>query len=349
LKRKVSLRHGVIALWRPWQQTQPHIKRKYNITKPITVLICFTSLWFVTAVPKQQPNVLLISIDTLRADHLGCYGYPTATPSIDRLAAQSIVFENAISQVPLTLPSHSTLLTGLFPGQHGVRNNENFVLPSRVTTLAEHLQKNGYATGAVAGSFSLDSIFGISQGFQFYEDAIGKGHDPEVNRNSERRAESVWNLGQGWLEKQKSPWFCFLHFFDPHAAYAPPKPYPQSYDGEIAYTDHVIGSILEFLINNKLYSTTIIVLLSDHGESLGEHGEMSHGVFLYDATLKVPFLICAPRLKPIRIRSQVRLADVAPTIADLAGYPMSIPGGGQSLVPYVKGDRNELPAYSETY
>ena len=320
-----------------------------NIVRPllfVTILVSFLSL---TAASNPRPNVLLISIDTLRSDHLGCYGYSTPTPAIDAFAKKSALFETAISQVPLTLPSHCTILTGLYPDQHGVRNNESFILPSRMTTLAELLLKNGYSTGAIVGSFSLDSGFGVNQGFQYYEDQIGTGHDAEINRHAERRAETVWKLGKEWLNKQKSPWFCFLHFFDPHTAYAPPKPYPQTYDGEIAYVDRVIGEIWRELEQRNLLSTTIIVLLSDHGESLGEHGELDHGVFLYDATLKVPLLISAPGLSPVRIRSQVRLADVGPTIAELSGIPWTIPSGGQSLVPILKGNSKELPAYSETY
>jgi len=296
-----------------------------------------------------KPNVLLISIDTLRADHLGCYGYSKRTPVIDALAAKSVLFETAISQVPMTLPSHCTIFTGLYPDQHGVRNNENFVLSDKNRTLATVFRENGYATGAVVGSFSLDSVFGVDRGFEFYEDRIGQGHDPELNRNAERRAEAVWQIGRKWLEKQKASWFCFLHFFDPHATYTPPTPFPQTYDGEIAYVDRILGDILEFLRQKNLLSTTILVLLSDHGESLGEHGESSHGVFLYDATLHVPLLIGAPGLKPARIGSQVRLVDVAPTILELAGLKNAGRYSGESLVPLMKGGVKDLPAYSESY
>jgi arylsulfatase A-like enzyme len=294
-----------------------------------------------------KPNVLLISIDTLRADRLGCYGYSKRTPAIDSLATKSALFENAISQVPLTLPSHCTIFTGLYPDQHGVRNNENFKLDSRHVTLAELFQKNGYSTGAVIGSFSLNSSFGPNQGFQFYEDKIGSGHDPEKNRHVERRGDAVWKLGKKWLEEQKGPWFCFLHFFDPHFGYNPPAPHPQDYDGEVAYIDTVIGQIVQFLQQPR-YSTTIIVLLSDHGEALGEHGEDNHGVFLYDSTVKVPLMISAPGIAPRRIKQQVRLVDVAPTIADLASI-VKPKFSGVSLMPHLNGTGKELPAYSESY
>ena len=292
-------------------------------------------------------NVLLISIDTLRADHLGCYGGAVKTPAIDALAAQSVLFENAISQVPLTLPSHSTIFTGLYPPHHGVRNNENFVLPDRVATVSEAFRSNGYSTGAVIGSFSLDSSFGVSQGFHFYEDTIGQGHDPEINRHVERRAETVWRLGRNWLEKQNGPWFAFLHFFDPHFPFNPPPPYSQTYDGEIAYTDKTIAQIVQFLKERKWLDTTIIVLLSDHGESLGEHGEDNHGIFLYDATLKVPLMLRIPGQKPGRVPQQVRLVDVAPTIASLAGLKLT--ASGESLVGFFRGASKDLPAYSESY
>jgi len=295
--------------------------------------------------------VLLISIDTLRADALGCYGNSQKTPAIDSLAAKSVLFENTISQVPLTLPSHATILTGLFPPQHGIRNNEIFVLPQKITTLAEIFQKNGYKTGAVVGSFALDSGFGIAQGFDQYDDQIDPGSNSETPY-VERRAETVWNHGRQWIEKQTSPWFCFLHFYDPHTAYAPPKPFPQTYSGEVAYVDSVLRQLFDYLQSRNLNNTTIIVLLSDHGESLGEHGEASHGVFLYDATLKVPLMISAPEFKTSRVSQVVRLADVAPTILELAGLPalpaQSTPAG-ISLVSIMKGQPKDLPAYSETY
>lgn len=317
------------------------------------LLILIATLFLLGGNSKTMPkyNVLLISIDTLRADALGCYGNSQKTPAIDSLAAHSVLFENTISQVPLTLPSHATILTGLFPPQHGIRNNEIFVLPQKITTLAEIFQKNGYKTGAVVGSFALDSGFGIAQGFDQYDDQIDPGSNSETPY-VERRAEAVWNHGRQWIEKRTSPWFCFLHFYDPHTAYAPPKQYPQTYFGEVAYVDSVLAQLFEFLKTHNLYSTTIIVLLSDHGESLGEHGEASHGVFLYDATLKVPLMISVPDLKSSRISQVVRLADVAPTILELAGLPdlpsQSSPAG-ISLVSMMKGQAKDLPAYSETY
>lgn len=316
------------------------------------VLILIAALFLIGANPgNPKYNVLLISIDTLRADALGCYGNSQKTPAIDGLAASSVLFENTISQVPLTLPSHATILTGLFPPQHGIKNNEIFVLPEKITTLAEMFQKNGYKTEAVVGSFALDSGFGIAQGFDQYDDQIDPGSNAETPY-VERRADAVWNHGRQWIEKQTSPWFCFLHFYDPHTAYAPPKPYPQTYSGEVSYVDSVLGQLFEFVKSRNLYSTTIIVLLSDHGESLGEHGEASHGVFLYDATLKVPLMISAPGLKSSRLSQVVRLADVAPTILELAGlpaFPAQSSPAGISLVSIMKGQPKDLPAYSETY
>lgn len=317
------------------------------------VLVLIAALFLVEANSEKPSkyNVLLISIDTLRADALGCYGNSLKTPAIDSLAARSVLFENTISQVPLTLPSHATILTGLFPPQHGIRNNEIFVLPQKITTLAEVFQKNGYKTGAVVGSFALDSGFGIAQGFDQYDDQIDPGNNSETPY-VERRADTVWNHGRQWIEKQTSPWFCFLHFYDPHTAYAPPKPFPQTYSGEVAYVDSILSQLFDYLQTQHIDNTTIIVLLSDHGESLGEHGEASHGVFLYDATLKVPFMISAPGIKMSRVSQVVRLADVAPTILELAGLP-SLPAqttpGGVSLVSIMKGQQKDLAAYSETY
>jgi arylsulfatase A-like enzyme/Tfp pilus assembly protein PilF len=316
-------------------------------------LILIAALVFFGANGQKQTryNVLLISIDTLRADALGCYGNSQKTPAIDSLAARSVLFENTISQVPLTLPSHATILTGLFPPQHGIRNNEIFVLPQKITTLAEMFQKNGYNTGAVVGSFALDSGFGIAQGFDQYDDQIDPGNNSETPY-VERHADTVWNRGRQWIEKQTSPWFCFLHFYDPHTAYAPPKPFPQTYSGEVAYVDSVLAQLFAYLQSRNLNNTTIIILLSDHGESLGEHGEASHGVFLYDATLKVPLMISVPALAAKRVSQVVRLADVAPTILALAGLPalpaQSTPAG-VSLVSIMKGEPKDLAAYSETY
>ncbi|MCI0616841.1 sulfatase-like hydrolase/transferase [bacterium] len=315
------------------------------------ILIAVFFLFGANSEKRTQYNVLLISIDTLRADALGCYGNPQKTPAMDSFANRSVLFENTISQAPLTLPSHATILTGLFPPQHGIRNNEIFVLPEKITTLAEVFQKNGYKTGAVVGSFALDSGFGMAQGFDQYDDQIDPGSNSETPY-VERRADAVWQRGHQWIAEQKSPWFFFLHFYDPHTAYAPPKAYPQTYSGEVAYVDSVLSQAFEYLRNANLYSTTVIVLISDHGESLGEHGEASHGVFLYDATLKVPLMISSPGLKSSRISQVVRLVDVAPTILALAGlppFPSQTGPEGISLVPIMRGQQKDLPAYSETY
>lgn len=303
-----------------------------------------------TPIRAAQPNVLLISVDTLRADHLSCYGGKIPTPAFDSLAARSVLFEQAISQVPLTLPSHTTLLTGLFPDQHGVRNNENFALSSDALTVAEVFRSHGYATGAVVGSFSLDSSFGLSQGFQDYEDHIGTGDDPSANRYLERRAATIWKLGRAWIDKQKQPWFCFLHFFDPHTGYNPPSPYPQTYDGEVAYVDSILKEMLAYLNTSRLFTNTVVVLVSDHGEALGEHGETSHGVFLYDATLHVPLMIAAPGWTPARVAAQVRLVDVAPTLLEMAGInDAAFHPAGQSLTEVLHGAATDRPAYSESY
>jgi arylsulfatase A-like enzyme/Tfp pilus assembly protein PilF len=314
-----------------------------------TVFVCACVLNLSPGVyPAARPNVLLISIDTLRADRLGCYGSKTKTPAIDSFAAESVLFENAISQVPLTLPSHTTIFTGLYPDQHGVRNNENFVLAKKLTTLAELFRLSGYATGAVVGSFSLDSSFGIDQGFVYYEDRIGQGHDPELNRHVERRAEAVWKLGKSWIDSQKGQWFAFLHFFDPHFPYNPPSGFAQTYEGEVGYTDRIIGSVLRHLRDTGRLDTTIVVLLSDHGESLGEHGEDNHGIFVYDSTVRVPLMIRMPQATARRVPQQVRLVDVAPTIAQIVG--LSRKGfSGESLFPFFQGGSKELPAYSESY
>lgn len=316
----------------------------------LSVILLLIGLLFFTGATSAAPNVLLISVDTLRSDHLGCYGSTNRTPAFDALAARSVVFEQAISQVPLTLPSHTTILTGLYPDQHGIRNNENFVLSPAITTVAEVFRAHGYATGAVVGSFSLDSSFGLNQGFQEYDDRMGKGDDPSANRYLERRALTVWKLGSAWIQKQKQPWFCFLHFFDPHTAYNPPPPFPSTYDGEIAYVDSVLKEVVDYLDAHQLFKNTVVVLVSDHGEALGEHGETSHGVFLYDATLHVPLMIATPAWKPARVSEQVRLVDVAPTLLELAGIKdAAFRPSGQSLAEVLRGAPQDRPAYSESF
>jgi arylsulfatase A-like enzyme len=281
---------------------------------------------------RRPLNVVLITLDTTRADHLGCYGSRAgATPAIDRLAARGVRFEQAGTVVPLTLPSHATLLTGLLPQRHGLRVNGGGTLRSSVETLATVFSRRGFRTGAFVGSFVLDHRFGLGRGFGVYDDAVTI--DPQgasESLDAERPAGAVADAALRWLrETGARPFFVWIHFYDAHAPYAPPQPYrsrfPDSpYDGEIAYVDSQVARILDYLDRENLRDHTIVAIAGDHGEGLGEHDESTHGLLLYESTLRVPLIIAAPSLRAHVVRESVSTTDVAPTLAALAGVPMNV-------------------------
>ena len=244
-------------------------------------------LGVVIAKPLQAENILLISVDTLRADRLSCYGYKgNRTPNIDRWAAGGVIFQRAYTEFPLTLPAHSTILTGTYSLFHGVRENEGFVLNDRHLTLAELLRDNDYSTAAFIGAYVLASEFGISQGFDVFDEEFSAPIESvPVATSLQRPAEEVTGRFLTWLEKSQQPFFAFVHYFDPHI------PRPNGYDWEVSQVDRSIGKIDDYLKNKGLLEKTHIILLSDHGESLGEHGEAGHGFFIYDSTLHVPLII----------------------------------------------------------
>ncbi len=288
--------------------------------------------------PVPITNVILISIDTLRADHLSSYGHPLElTPHIDRVAREGALFEQVISPVPITLPSHSSLMTGTIPPVHGVRDNTDYRLDDSMTTLAEILKEKGFRTGAVVGAFVLDSGFGLSQGFDSYDDRIA-GTEGELY--IERRGEEVSRLAGEWLTRNReSKNFLFLHYFDPHADYRSPEPFAgrfadNPYAGEVAYTDWCIGKVLETLENLDLYDSSLIVVTSDHGEALGEHKELTHAYYVYQSTLRVPWVIKWPGADGLkRVVEPVSLVDVMPTILGLLQIPPPPQIQGESLVP----------------
>jgi choline-sulfatase len=287
-----------------------------------------------------HPSILLISIDTTRADRLGCYGEAGApTPNLDRWAAAGVLFENAVTPVPITLPAHTSLLTGLLPRHHGVHDNGIYRVPEDVPTLASTLSRAGYDTAAVVGSAILDREYGLARGFRRYDDAVGGGGLAIAERN----AGAVTDATIAAARSLRPPFFLFVHYFDPHAAYQPPAPFAERfrddpYEGEIAYVDEQIGRLRDALVGLKLLEGTIVAVVSDHGESLGEHGEPTHGVFLYQATLHVPMIVVAPRTWPAgkRVATLVSLTDMAPTLLELSGQ--SVPAGldGRSLAPAVE-------------
>ncbi len=338
--------------------------RKALIGAGVVVLLAATAfIWFRREQhPAAVRNVLLITIDTLRADHLGSYGYaPAQTPNIDRLAEQGTLFENSIAVLPLTLPSHSSIMTGQYPFVHGVRDNGGFYLDDKFQTLAETMKAAGFRTGGFISAFVLDRRWGIAQGFDEYFDNFELSKFKMVSLDSvQRKGEETLQQALQWMDRNKeSRFFTWIHFYDPHTPYDPPEPFRSAaqkrggtglYDGEISYTDNLIGRIHEYLEKNNLLDTTLVVLTADHGESLGEHNESGHGFFIYDATVHVPLIIRMPDTEPLRIKDQVRAIDLFTTICESAGVPAGS-GAGTSLVPLIRGKKlnKNLSAYSESY
>ena len=277
-----------------------------------------------------KANVILITIDTVRADHVGCYGAQNVkTPTLDSLAHDGVVFERAISQVPLTWPSHAVILTGTYPFQNGVQDFTGEPLGPQFRSVAQAFHSAGYATGAVVSAFVLDRSWGLARGFDFYDDAFSaQTFEKKDTGLVDRRAGESVAHALAWLKKTpRRPFFLWLHLYDPHSPYDPPEPFRTEYsahlyDGEIAYADHELGGLMSWLKQNHLYDSSLIVMLSDHGESLGEHGEDEHGFFVYNATVHVPLIVKPPAGSgiPVGRRSEpVETAAVAPTLLELAG------------------------------
>jgi choline-sulfatase len=317
----------------------------------IAFLIVITAVCLLGLTTPPKPNVVLITIDTLRADRLGCYGYKSAhTPNIDRIASEGVMFTNAVSHVPLTRPSHATIFTGLFPFQHGIHDNIAPPLDTKFQTLAETFKKNGYQTAAFVSSFVINSQSGLNRGFDFYEDKFDPQNQPtDFALNLEKRASQVFSEFQNWKSTSgKKPSFLWLHFYDPHFPYAPPAPYSKTfaekpYDGEIAYTDEIVGKVIKLLDPN-----TLLIIASDHGESLGEHGENAHSYFIYDATLKVPLIFHWPGKLPAKqtVAAQVRLIDLYPTILDLVSIQSQAKISGITLKPMLTAQKISDPGYA---
>jgi arylsulfatase A-like enzyme/Tfp pilus assembly protein PilF len=302
-------------------------------------------------------NVVVVTIDTLRPDHVQCYGYRhVETPTLDSLAQRGVLFEQAVAQTPLTPPSHASIFTGQYPTAHHVRNTGGFILPSSSRPLAKILQEQGWDTAAFIGSAVLKKIFGFNLGFAVYDDQMPKpGPANEFREDPERGAGVVVDRAIQWLNAQSGkPFFVWVHLYDPHLPYNPPSPFQEQYkdhpyDGEIAYTDQQLGRLID-AIGKKAAQTTIIAVLSDHGESLGEHGEYTHGVFLYDSTLRIVFLMSGPGIPAgVRIQQQVRSIDFLPTLLELMGGKAPDQVQGTSLVPTFSGKGVATSvSYSET-
>ncbi len=310
---------------------------------------------------KKDYNVILITLDTTRADRLACYGYEgIRTPVIDRLAERGLRYERCMAQTPLTLPSHTTILTGTFPPFHGVRDNGGFIVPPALQTMAEQYKAKGYGTAAFVAAYVLDSRWGLNQGFDTYFDNFDLSRFERVSLGSiQRPANEVLDQALGWLAENKDrKFFTWIHLYDPHTPYEPPPPYDQEYPerpylGEIAFADSQLGRLWDFLEANRLLDSTFLVLAGDHGESLGQHEEITHGFFVYQEAIHVPLIIVTPfkRLQGRTVAQPVTLADIMPTLLDMTGFPVPAEVQGRSLVPGFfrpEGVEDEM-AYSETY
>ncbi len=290
-------------------------------------------------------SVALVIVDTLRADHLGCYGSATPTPNLDQLARDGSIFLDATAHSPLTLPSHASILTGTTPLYHGIKDNGRYELLKKFETLAEMLKERGYKTAAFVGAYPVHSRFGLNQGFDIYDDS-------QLRARGEKEADEVVTTARDWLEQRKEgPFFLWVHIFDPHSPYEPPeslgKEYPESYGGEVAYVDDVLERLFSALGKNVL-----TVFTSDHGEGLGEHGEDNHALFIYDSTLRVPLILEGPGVPRGAIfKEQARSIDIVPTILDLVGLrELCDACQGTSLVPLMQGgDFAPVMSYAETF
>jgi tetratricopeptide (TPR) repeat protein len=299
-------------------------------------------------------NVIVITIDTLRADHLSCYGNKNVkTPYIDSLAREGVRFARNYTPVPVTLPSHTSIFTGLYPVYHQVRNNGTFEVSDKLETLAEVLKKNGYHTAAFIGSFVLDSRYGLAQGFDYYDDYLQKDTNQTLMIYNERTAGEVVQTANQWLDKNSetsggaNPFFMWLHCFDPHAPYEPPMPFSKIYrknlyDGEIAYTDYALGRLISHLKKKNLFDKTLIVITADHGEGLGEHKEKTHAIFIYDATLHVPLIMRYPKAIPagLAVQNTTSTVDIMPTVLDILKIRNRPHVQGKSLLGLVHGEKD---------
>ncbi|HTO75822.1 MAG TPA: sulfatase-like hydrolase/transferase [Thermoanaerobaculia bacterium] len=308
-------------------------------------------------------NVLFVTVDTLRADRLPAYGRTDVrTPTIDALAARGVLFERCETATPLTLPSHTTIFSGTLPLHHGVRDNGAFTVPPELPLLAELFHAGGYTTAAFVSAFVLDSRWKLNRGFDTYFDQFDTRQANILSIGDiERPAGEVVDAVLDWVKRRDrtKPFFVWVHFYDPHAPYAPPPPFAEEYKdrpylGEIAYVDSELGRLLRVLADEGIADRTAVVFAGDHGESLGDHGEDGHGFFVYEATLHVP-LVFAPSVsrggRAARRGEVVSLVDVMPTVADLAGLPIPAGVQGRSLVPLLSGSGRfeKRPAYSETW
>lgn len=328
------------------------------------LVIAGTAAWLLlgrgtafSLVPDPNQNVLLVTIDTLRADALGSYGGRAATPNFDRLAREGARFDYAHAHAVVTLPSHTSILTGRYPYEHGMRDNSGFRVKDGTITLATRLKARGFATGAFVGGFPVTKRFGLNPGFDTYDDQVPELLTDQAHSMPERRADEVVGRATAWVGAQASPFFAWVHVFDPHAPYQAPEPYraqhaARPYDGEVAWVDHAFGPLFERL--RTLTRPTLVIVTSDHGEGLGDHGELTHGMFAYEATLRVPLIVA--RVEPdgrgaprgVVVASPARHIDIAPTVLEAVGAAGDPTLPGSSLVSVIAARSGpDRPSYFE--
>jgi arylsulfatase A-like enzyme/Tfp pilus assembly protein PilF len=323
------------------------------------LLATLSTAWMALAAQGRPPDVLLITLDTVRADRIGAYGYTKgATPTMDRLAREGVRFADATSQAPLTGPAHAALLTGMYPARLGVRDNATTPIPPEARTLARAFKDKGYRTGGFVGAFILGSEYGFAQGFDVF-DASFAAFAAGSKLQAQRRGGEVVNEAIKWLRRSGGqPTFTWIHLYDAHAPYDAPAPYrarfaAAPYDGEVAYVDSCIARVVETLEQTQQLDRTAVAIVADHGEGLGDHGEAEHGLFLYDSVLRVPWILRLPSREAAGtvVATQVRGIDVAPTLAGIGGA--TLPGAdGESVVPLIRGAgprHDPAPSYAETY
>ena len=314
--------------------------------------------------PVRPLNVVVVTLDTLSARHLSQYGNDRIeTPAFGRVAAEGVLFEQATATVPLTLPSHTSMFTGTYPMFHGVRDNGGYYVPEDSETLAEVLRDAGYRTGGFVAAFVVDSRWGLDQGFDRYYDDFNFREFERISLDSvQRPGDEVMDAALAWMDEVKEErFFSWIHLYDPHWPYEAPEPWASRvsgysdapYDAEVLFTDSLVGRFLDWLDESALADDTLLVLIGDHGESLGRHREGAHGFFIYDASMQVPFLLRAPYRqigRGLRIPAQVRGIDLMPTVLDLVGLPVPGDVQGASLVPLADGSESDLGlwAYSES-
>jgi arylsulfatase A-like enzyme/Tfp pilus assembly protein PilF len=328
------------------------------------LVVGLAALWWTQRAPayvltqNADQNVLLITIDTLRADALGSYGGTAATPNLDALASHGARFTFAHSHAVVTLPSHTSILTGRLPYEHGMRDNAGFRVKDGTETLATRLKRLGFATGAFVGGFPLTKRFGLTPGFDVYDDQISEMKSDVTFTLPERRADEVVGRAVEWIRRTPGKFFGWVHVFDPHSPYAAPAEfngkYARPYDAEVAWTDQALGPLLTQL--GTLSRPTTVIVTSDHGESLGEHGEETHGMFAYEATLRVPLIIATiipagaggRTTKGLAIETPARHIDIAPTVLDIVSGSADQAWLGASLRPVISGNNADRPSYFES-